>query len=42
MYQEERLYEILNILREKTVLSNKEIMDTFNISRILLEETLLD
>lgn len=33
MYQEERLYEILNILREKTVLSNKEIMETFNISR---------
>jgi DeoR/GlpR family transcriptional regulator of sugar metabolism len=33
MYQEERLYEILNMLKEKTALSNKEIMETFNISR---------
>lgn len=33
MYQEERLYEILNMLRDKTVLSNKEIMETFDISR---------
>ena len=33
MYQEERLYEILNMLRGKTVLSNKEIMETFNISQ---------
>lgn len=33
MYQEERLYEILNMLKDKTVLSNKEIMDAFGISR---------
>lgn len=33
MYQEERLYQILNLLREKKSLSKQEIMDKFQISR---------
>lgn len=33
MYQEERLYQIMNLLREKKSLSKQEIMSTFNISR---------
>lgn len=33
MYQEERLYQILNLLRQKKSLSKQEIMSTFNISR---------
>jgi len=33
MYQEERLYQILNLLREKKSLSKQEIMETFQISR---------
>jgi len=33
MYQEERLYQIMNLLRKKKSLSKQEIMSTFNISR---------
>ena len=33
MYQEERRYQILKLLRKKRSLSNQEIMDVFNISR---------
>ena len=33
MYQEERIYKILKLLREKKSLSNQEIMEKFNISR---------
>lgn len=33
MYQEERLYQIMNLLREKKSLSKQEIMERFNISR---------
>lgn len=31
MYQEERLYQIMNLLRKKKSLSKQEIMSTFNI-----------
>lgn len=33
MYQEERLYKILNMLKEQKTLSNQQIMETFDISR---------
>ena len=33
MYQEERIYQILKLLKEKRTLSNQEIMDLFGISR---------
>lgn len=33
MYQEERLYQILNLLRERKSLSKQEIMENFQISR---------
>ena len=33
MYQEERLYQIMTLLREKKSLSKQEIMSKFNISR---------
>lgn len=33
MYQEERIYKILKLLREKKSLSNQEIMEKFSISR---------
>lgn len=33
MYQEERIYQILSLLKEKKTLSNQEIMEMFEISR---------
>ncbi len=33
MYQEERLYQILNLLRQKKSLSKQEIMEAFKVSR---------
>lgn len=33
MYQEERIYKILEILKTKKTMTNQEIMDQFHISR---------
>lgn len=33
MYQEERIYQILKLLKEKKTMTNQEIMDYFHISR---------
>lgn len=33
MYQEERIYQILKLLKEKKTLTNQEIMKEFNVSR---------
>ena len=33
MYQEERIYKILEILKDKKTMTNQEIMDQFHISR---------
>ena len=33
MYQEERIYKILEILKAKKTMTNQEIMDQFHISR---------
>lgn len=33
MYQEERIYQILKLLKEKKTMTNQEIMDYFYISR---------
>ena len=33
VYQEERIYKILEILKAKKTMTNQEIMDQFHISR---------
>lgn len=33
MYQEERIYKILEILKDKKTMTNQEIMDQFHVSR---------
>ena len=41
MYQEQRLEKILELLEERKQLSAKEMVDYFEVSKILFAETLL-